>query len=166
MRIPCGFVAFGLVFGHPWPVDWTEMRYAFRTQHMTKIRAIGGMVVKFVETEKQRFCFESQCVLSATLQICGFGGSRYIMVYIMVYLRLFKYIYISQVGSTNHFCSWSSSTATEVDRCLKLWTEVLHDMAKSQNWGTVKMHDVSPERTQQYAVFNSIKQQQSPVTFY
>ena len=45
-------------------------------------------------------------------------------------------------------------------------------MAKSQNWGTVKMHDVCPERTQQYAVFNNIKQQQqqqqqqSPVTFY
>ena len=71
-----GFVAFGLVFGHPWPVDWTEMRYSFRTQHMTKIRAIGGMVVKFVETEKPWFCFETQCVLSATLQICGFGGSR------------------------------------------------------------------------------------------
>ena len=68
---------------------------------MTKIRAIGGMVVKFAETEKQWFCFETQCVLSANLQICGFGGSRYIM----VYLRLFKYIYISQVGSTNHFFS-------------------------------------------------------------
>ena len=109
----------GLVFGRRWPVDWTEMQHFLRTHRINKIKAFGGMVLKFVEIEKTLGFVLKPWVLSATLRILRVRrvkvyiyiytySSIYIYIHIYIYTHTYIYIYICS-PLINHLFDWMTA---------------------------------------------------------